>query len=216
MRTYIAVTTLITMLAASAAFARAPAAVPIGVDQTAAYGSPADDGIHAAWAAQYATDRKTSSLMQTSATASAGVVLTASQRGGAMPGRGGGAMQGGFSGHSGRGHSPMQGGFSGRSHSGHSFHTRPFVNRSFDRDRFMHRDFNRNQSFHRDFNRDRFHHRNFDHYPYRPYYSYPYRYYYPYTYYYPYGYYPYGYYPYGYYYYYGNPWYFYPYFYFSW
>ena len=215
MRTYIAITTLITMLAASAAFAQDWAAPPKGIGEIAAYGYPANDQIQATLAAQYRIDPTTLSPMQTSGTPSAPVAFIAARGGGSMHGGmgsfHGGSMHGGMgSFHGGSMHGGM-GSFHGGSMHG-DFH-RDF-DRSFHRDfdRSFHRDFNR--GFHRDFNRS--FHRDFDFHRHNDF-----RWglgfgYYPYggPYYYPYG--PY-YYPYGYYYY-GNPWYFYtyPYFYFVW
>jgi hypothetical protein len=190
MRTYIAVTTLITMLAASAAFARDRAAAPIGVYQIAAAGGPTDDGIQATWAVQSSTSQKALSLMQTSVTPSAGVALIAARGGGGSMHGGairGGAIRGGAI-HGGMGsfHGSMG------SMPGHDGFRRDF-------DRGFHRDFDR--GFHRDFHRDFDLHLGlgfgFGYYPYGGY-----GYCYPYSYYYPYGY------------YYGcwNPWYYYPYF----
>jgi hypothetical protein len=187
MKGYFVITASILMLATTA-FGKGSKAVPTGIDQTAVYGTPADNGSQATWATRYGTDQKASSAILTSTTPNAGVVLTAGPRGGGMHGQ----MQ-------------AQGSPSGRSNWGHSFRARPgdrFSHRDFDRDRFSHRDFRRDHFFprHRFFDRDDFFFRNRGFYPYRPYY---------YPYYYPYGSY---YYPY----YYGNPYDSYSYFYFSW
>ncbi len=196
MKTYVAIIASIVLLATNAALGRDRAAVLTGVDQTAVYGTPANNGIQATWLAHYGMD-------QPPAMPSAAVVLTAS--------RGGSMMQG-------RMHA--QSGWSGRSNWGQGFHSRSFGNQSFNRGHSFHGDF-RHDGFH---HRDDFVHRGFRYYPYGHFYSYPYRYY-PYHYYYPYSYYPYRYYyPYSYYYpygsYYGSLGYVYPYpysyFYFSW
>jgi len=169
MRTYMAILASLTILATTA-FGKGWTAPPTGVDKTAAYISPADNGIQATWAAQYRIDHQTLGPIPTSTAPGATVVLTA--------GRGGGAMRGGFS---------------GRANVGQGFHARPFGGRSFDRDRSFHRDFDRDRFLHRDrfFDRDDFFfHGGFGYYPYGSYYYYPYSY----GYSYPYGYYPYGYY----------------------
>jgi len=161
MRTYIAVTTLITMLAASAAFARDRAAAPIGVYQIAATGGPTDDGIQATWAVQPSTSQKALTLMQTSDTPSAGAILIGARGGG-------GSMRGGM------------GSFHGGVNSFHGgFH------RDFDRDFRFH---GHNNFHHRD--NDFFFGLGlgFGYYPYGGYGYYPYSYCYPYSYY-PYGYY---------------------------
>jgi hypothetical protein len=177
---YITIIVSILMLATNAAWGRDRTAALTGVDQAVVHGTPAT------WVARNGIDQKALNPMLTSATPSAGVILTA--------GRGGGMMHGSVS---------------GRSNWGHSFQSRPFGSQSFDRNHSFHRDFDRDRFIHRDFHRDHFVHRNrffdrddffafrFGFYPYANYYYYPY-------YYYPYGY------------YYGYPGYFYPYFYFSW
>ena len=183
---YMAILAVVAMLATTA-FGRLRAAAPTGVDETAAYVSPANTGLPTAWAAQYGTDHTTLNGMLSSTTPSAPVVLTAGPRGGGI-----------------------HGGVSGRPNMGRGFNGRSFGGRFFDRDRSFHRDFDRGRFFHRDFDRDHFfpRHRFFDRDDFFFGFGYPYGYnyypYYPYYYYYPYGY------------YYGNPGYYYPYFYFSW
>ncbi len=164
MKPYFAVIASIVMLATTAALGRDRAAVLTGIGKTAAYGTPANNGIQATGATQSRIDHKTLSAMQTSATPTTGVILTAvrgggtmSGRGGAMmpsrggammPGRGGAMMPGGFSSRPNWGHSPMMnGGFAGRPNWGHGFNSRPFVGRSFDRDDFF---FHRSPFFDRD------------------------------------------------------------------
>jgi hypothetical protein len=191
MRTYIAVTTLITILAASAAFAQDWAAAPKGIGEIAANGQ-----IQATLAAQYQIDQKTLSPMEMSGILSAPVVLIAGRGGGSMHGGGGsfhgGSMHGGGSSFHG---GSMHGGF-GSMHQGfgsphgdfHSFHG--------DFDRGSHRDFDSHHG-HNEFHHG---HNDFDFFLGLGFG-------YPYWYYYPYG--PSCYYPYGYYY--GAPVYCYPY-----
>ncbi len=153
---FMAIIASIMMLATTAASGRDRAAVLTGIDKTIVYATPATNGIQATWALQYQTDRKTSSLMQTSATPSAGVVLTAGPRGGMMPGRGGAMMPGGLSAGPNWGRSPMMnGGFAGRPNWGHSFNS--FNSRPFGRNDFFfgnhfvpqHRFFDRDDFFFR-------------------------------------------------------------------
>ncbi len=82
MSTYVAIIASIMMLATNAAWGRDRAAVLTGVDQTAAYGTPADNGNQATWADQGRRDGKTLNSRQTSDMPGAPVVLTATRGGG--------------------------------------------------------------------------------------------------------------------------------------
>jgi len=116
MRGYIAVITLITILATSAAYARDGAA-PIGASVTAPYGYLADHGVQATWAVQQ-MDAKTLSPT--------GKAVAGSSTAAAVVNRGRGSVRrhGDFYSHPNRGHSFISPYY-------HRFHGRSDVHRGF-------------------------------------------------------------------------------------